>query len=244
MHQERPTRAANRASQKPRWLNDADCSTNQKNLLMSGRQTSIRLELIRPADPKREQTRLYLRHADALISAFDSFVDNDRFYFIELGLDMTYYLGGMPIRLAEPPYHLGTIIRNSLENPDLFGGVCPGCGRMLYAHSFNGSPLSGRVDLSFKCPGCGWNRYLMVSGWKVRHDALQKTQKEDRLRLLKAKVLNPGFHAAGIRELLDYVGIPVEGDPFAGERAMRKKLRDGETIIFNPDGSVIRETDR
>ena len=199
-------------------------------------------ELIRPADPLRAETRLYLRHADALISAFDSYRDNDRFYFIELGLDMTYYLGGMPLRLAEPPYHLGTIIRNSLRNPDLFSGTCPGCGRMLYAHSFNGSPLSGRIDLSFKCPDCGWNKYLMVSGWKVRHEALQNTQKEDRLRFLKAKALNPGFGAAGIRELLGFLGIPVEEDPFDDKMATRKKLRDGVTIIFNPDGSVVKET--
>ena len=211
---------------------------------MPQRQKTITQELIRPADPLRAETRLYLRHADALISAFDSYRDNDRLYFIELGLDMTYYLGGMPLRLAEPPYHLGIIIRNSLRNPDLFGGVCSGCGRMLYAHSFNGSPLSGRIDLSFKCPDCGWNKYLMVSGWKVRHDALQMTQKEDRLRLLIAKALHPGFRAAGIRELLGFLGIPVEEDPFDDKRETRKKLRDGVTIIFNPDGSVIRETDR
>ncbi|MBQ8062877.1 MAG: hypothetical protein IJ230_02960 [Clostridia bacterium] len=211
---------------------------------MSQRQETVEQELIRPADPKRATTRLYLRHADALFSAFDSFKDKDRFYFIELALDMTYYLGGAPLRLADPPYYLGTILRNSLRNPELFSGTCPQCGRTLYSHSFNGSPLSGRVDLSCKCPDCGWNSYLIVSGWRARREALKAAQGEDRLRLLKAKALHPGFKAAGIEELLDFIGVPEAERNLPPEKPKRYKMYKGTTLVFNPDGSVVKETVR
>ena len=211
---------------------------------MSQRQKIVEQELIRPADPKRATTRLYLRHADALFSAFDSFKDKDRFYFIELGLDMTYYLGGAPLRLADPPYYLGTILRNSLRNPELFSGACPQCGRTLYSHSYNGSPLSGRVDLSCKCPDCGWNRVIITSGWAKRREALKRTQGEDSLRLLKAKTLHPGFKAAPIEELLDLIGVPQSERVLPLEKPRRYKMHRGTTLVINPDGSVIKETAR
>ena len=211
---------------------------------MSLRQETVEQELIRPADPKRATTRLYLRHADALFSAFDSFKDKDRFYYIELSLDMAYYLGGAAFRLADPPYYLGTILRNSLRYPELFSGTCPQCGRTLYSHSFNGSPLSGRVDLSCKCPDCGWNKVFVASGWKKRSDALKKTQREDRLRLLKTRVLHPGFKAAPIEELLDLIGVPESARILPPEKPSRFKMYKGTTLVINPDGSVVKETVR
>ena len=64
--------------------------------------------------------KLYGRHAAALIRRFDEWKDDPRHYFIELRLDMTYYCAGLATRVADPPYHLGTVVRNSLENPELF----------------------------------------------------------------------------------------------------------------------------
>ena len=68
---------------------------------------------------------------------------------------MMYVCAGFAARVADPPYHLGTIIRNSLKNPDLFSCECPD-GHRAWAYAYSGSPLSGRFDLGMACPECGW----------------------------------------------------------------------------------------
>ena len=164
----------------------------------------------RPLDARKAATGLYLTHAAAIISSFDSWKEEDRFYFIELDLDMTYYLGRHEVLMAEPPYYLGTIVRCSLEHPELFAFPCPSCGESIFAHSFNGSPQSGRIDLSGACPRCGWKGGVEVSGWRSRSTVLRKAQKEDLPRLTKACIGPSHFTPASIVDLLRELGVPDE----------------------------------
>ena len=147
-------------------------------------------------------TILYFRNYREIISRFNDWKDIDRFYFIPLKLSMSYSIGGIIARMGESPIHLGTFLRNSFEHPDLFTTLCPKCGRALYPYGYNGSPLSGRVDLEATCD-CGWDDYVMVSGWRIRSEALKATQKSDswRYRLFKLK----GGKSATIKELLDWL---------------------------------------
>ena len=62
-------------------------------------------------------TKLDFRHASTLIAHYDDWKDVDEFYFIELRLDMAYVSTGFIARIANPPYFLGTIVRNSLLYP-------------------------------------------------------------------------------------------------------------------------------
>ena len=144
----------------------------------------------------------FFRNSREIYCHFDDWKNIDRFYFIPLRLDMTYYIGGLSLCMADGPVHLCTFIRNSLEHPDLFSFKCPKCGKTLYPYGYNGSPLSGRVDLQSTCD-CGWGGCEMVSGWRPRSVALKATQKSDswRHRLFKLK----GGRPATIRELLDWL---------------------------------------
>ena len=58
-------------------------------------------------------TKLYFRHASTLIARIDDWKGGNEFYFIELRLDMAYVSTGFIARMANPPYFLGTIVRNS-----------------------------------------------------------------------------------------------------------------------------------
>ena len=136
---------------------------------------------------------------------FDAWKDIDRFYFIPLKRNMTYSINGYRISMADDPLYLGSFIRTSLEHPDLFSFPCPHCGKRLYPYSYNGSPLSGRVDLEAECPDCGWKGYEMVSGWRVRSEALKATQKADRRRLRWVKLLHWRFKPADIEDLRKYL---------------------------------------
>ena len=136
---------------------------------------------------------------------FDAWKDIDRFYFIPLKRDTAYSINGYHISMADEPFYLGSFVHCTLEHQDLFSFPCPHCGKRLYPYSYNGSPLSGRVDLEAECPDCGWKGYEMVSGWHIRSQALKATQKTDRLRLLKAKLLHPGFKPTTIEELLKWM---------------------------------------
>lgn len=158
-----------------------------------------------------EQTvlRLYLKHAAVLFRTFDRWKDVDRFYFIPIPLNMAYYGPGWVEAVAYPPYHLGTIIRNSLKHPTLFGTTCA-CGQEAYAFSYNGSPLSGRFDLSYACPSCGSVTGTTESGWRVRSAALRETQKADRPRLRSLLGRTPDFEPASLQELLRLAGVPEE----------------------------------
>lgn len=136
---------------------------------------------------------------------FDAWKDIDRFYFIPLKRDMTYSINGYRISMADEPLYLGSFIQTSLEHPDLFSFPCPHCGKRLFPYSYNGSPLSGRVDLEAECPECGWKGYEMVSGWRVRSEALKATQKADRRRLRWVKLLHWHFKPANLLELQSFI---------------------------------------
>lgn len=156
----------------------------------------------RPQDAKGAATDLYFANAAAIISSFDSWKDDDRFYFIALDLDLSYHLGTHVVLMAEPPYHLGTIVRCALDHPELFSFLCPTCGERVYAYTLNGSPQSGRVDLSGVCPRCGWRGGVSVSGWRSRSIVLRETQREDSQRQAEAMGEPGGFSPASIEDLL------------------------------------------
>lgn len=148
----------------------------------------------------------FFRNANEIYRRFNDWKDIDRFYFIPLKLNMTYAVAGIPTRMAEPPIYLGTFVRNTLEHEELFTFPCPNCGQQLLPYGYNGSPLSGRVDLQATCPQCGWDEYVMVSGWHIRSEALTANQKADKPRLIKAKVLHlGGFNPATVEELLAWL---------------------------------------
>ena len=79
---------------------------------------------------------------------------------------------------------------SSIRQQEYAGKVikCPHCGETLYPYGYNGSPLSGRVDLQAICD-CGWSGFEMVSGWRIRSEALKAAQHSDtwRRRLFKLK---------------------------------------------------------
>ena len=109
-------------------------------------------DIRRERDLQVSLRKLYGRHAATLIRHFDEWKDDPGYYFIELRLDMTYVCSAFVARVANPPYHLGTIIRNSLENPELFSCECPHgyhartstriCAKVLF---------DSREDLKMKC---------------------------------------------------------------------------------------------
>ena len=147
----------------------------------------------------------FFRNSNEIYARYDEWKNKDRFYFIPLRLQMFYSIGGFGISMCNSPIYLGSFIRNTFKHEDLFTTPCPNCGRKLYPFGYNGSPLSGRVDLEATCPNCGWDEYVIVSGWKVRSEALKATQKEDEFRLLKAKIVHPRFKAASIQSLLEWL---------------------------------------
>jgi len=158
-----------------------------------------------------ETLRLYLKYADRLLAGFGEWKNIDRFYFIPVGLDMSYALPGGAFSIAPPPYFIGTVLRNSLINAELFGSECE-CGDRSYAYAYNGSPLSGRVDMSCACPHCGAHRTIVrTSAWGECSDALLKSQEEDEtLRLSAIRAQNPHFEPSDIRELLRCIGLRDE----------------------------------
>ena len=235
-----PLRAANRASQMPRWQSDAECSI-QKQICLMSQKTNLSAEGIRrQRDLEVQLRKLYFGQAVTLIRHFDKWKDNPEFYFIELKLDMTYFCPGFSARVAAPPYHLGTIIRNSLNNPELFSCVCPD-GHQALAYAYNGSPLSGRFDLGMACPVCGWNEWVTRCGWIVRSKTLKATQAEDAMRLAAVKFRNPDFHASDIRNLLRSLGAPEEELelPQLEHNVKRTELTNGTVILNDPDGGSV-----
>ena len=213
---------------------------------MSQKTTPPAEDIRRQRDLQVALRKLYGRHAATLIRHFYEWKDNPEYYFIELKLDMTYFCAAFSARVADPPYHLGTILRNSLKNPGLFSCECPD-GHRAYAYAYNGSPLSGRFDLGMACPECGWNEWVSRSGWRVRSEALKATQAEDAERLGALRLLHPGFGGADIRDLLRNLGVPeVELVlPPLEHRVERTEMPDGTVILNDTDGgSVIISPDR
>ena len=164
----------------------------------------VEQDALRRGDAWHLDTVRFFRNANEIYARYDEWKDEDRFYFIPLKLSMSYYIAGHIISLADGPIYLGTFIRNTLEHEDLFTASCPKCGRKLYPYGYNGSPLSGRVDLQATCT-CGWRGYVIVSGWKVRSEVLKATQRVDELRLRQTLLSHPHFKAEAIETLLRYL---------------------------------------
>lgn len=150
--------------------------------------SKVEAEALRLNDELLLDTICFFRNANEIYRRFEEWKGIDRFYFIPLKLNMAYSINGYVVRMAEGPIYLGTFVRNTLEHPEMFSFKCPRCGKTVYPYGYNGSPLSGRVDLQGVCE-CGWSDYVMVSGWRKRSDALKETQREDRFRLAKFKAL-------------------------------------------------------
>ena len=196
-------------------------------------------DIRRERDLQVSLRKLYGRHAATLIRHFDEWKDDPGYYFIELRLDMTYVCSAFVARVANPPYHLGTIIRNSLENPQLFSCECPS-GHRAYAYSYSGSPLSGRFDIGMACPECGWNDWVTRSGWKVRSEALRTMQAEDaeRLKTVKSRI---DFRVADLLDLLRSLGVPEDELilPKIEHKIKRTEMLDGTVFLFDSDGGSV-----
>jgi len=156
----------------------------------------------RPTVEQRLQTKLFYDNAGEVYAHFDEWKDDDRLYFIPLYLEMTYSCAGWVAEIAPDPVWLGSFVRCTLEHPELFQFKCPQCGKNVLPYRYNGSPLSGRVDLEAECPDCGWGKNKMVSGWRVRSEALRAIQKADRRQLRWVKLLHWRFNRTTIQDLL------------------------------------------
>lgn len=148
-----------------------------------------------------ENATLFVRHANEIYAHFNDWKSIDRFYFIPLELDMTYFIDGHRISMADGPLYLGTFVRTVLEHPELFQFKCPACGKVVLPYRFCGSPLSGRVDLEGAC-NCGWEGFESVSGWHIRAEALRAQISKDKRRLRMSRLLQTGIRSASIRDLL------------------------------------------
>ena len=167
--------------------------------------SQVESQALAAGDAAKLDTIRFIRNSNEIYRRFDDWKDIDKFYFIPLKLEMTYGIAGHNTSMANEPLCLGTFIKNTLQHPDLFTAPCPHCGHQLLPYGYNGSPLSGRVDLEATCPECGWDSFVAVSGWRIRSEALKASQKADRPRLLKATLLKHGFKASTVEELLDYL---------------------------------------
>ncbi len=145
--------------------------------------------------------------------------------------------------MAEGPIYLGTFVRNTLEHPELFTAKCPKCGRTILPYGYNGSPLSGRVDLEATCE-CGWDDYVMVSGWRVRSEALHATSGYTSLPTLSQDIACrhvmayvvayafPGYRLPPRQDIrrqaksAKYVGYGVVGYVLAGDTLGRRPRDD------------------
>lgn len=149
--------------------------------------SKVENEALRLNDEFKLDTIRFFRNSVEIYRRFNEWKGMDRFYFIPLKLSMTYSVGGVSVSMADGPVYLGTFVRTTLEHPDMFSFCCPECGKVVYPYGYNGSPLSGRVDLQGIC-NCGWQGYEIVSGWRKRSDVLKAMQAEDKLRMAKFKM--------------------------------------------------------
>ena len=193
-----------------------------------------------PQGDERIALRLYFKHAATLLREFDRWKDIDRFYYIPIKLNMAYFCAGWAAAVAFPPYFIGTILRNSIEYPNLFGTQCK-CGHQAYGYSYNGSPLSGRFDVSHACPHCGLVTRTTESGWKIRSEALKATQEEDLKRGRRMQFWHPGFEPATIQELFRYLNVPEEDLVLPPEehKITRHKLGNGRVLINDSAGGCV-----
>lgn len=193
-----------------------------------------------PQGEERIALRLYYKHASTLLQHFDEWKDIDRFYFIPLKLNMAYFCAGGATAVAFPPYFIGTILRNSLEHPELFGTQCE-CGSEAYGYAFNGSPLSGRFDISHACPCCGAHLDTTESGWRIRSNALRATQEEDLKRGRRMALLHSRFEPATIQELLHFCGLNDEDMilPPEERKITRHRLGKGRVLVSDSTGGCV-----
>ena len=147
-------------------------------------------DAVRPTEEQRLQTKLFYENAGEIYAHFDEWKNDDRFYFIPLYLEMTYSCGWVA-EMAPDPVWLGSFVRCTLEHPELFQFKCPSCGRTVLPYRYNGSPLSGRVDLEGKCE-CGWVGFQNVSGWRIRASTLRGQAAKDKMRFLRFKLQQIG----------------------------------------------------
>ena len=145
---------------------------------------------VRPTEEQRLLTRQFYQDASAIYSSYNDWKDDDSIYFIPLYLEMTYSIGGKVLEIAPDPVWMGSLVRCTLEHPELFQYRCPECGETVYAYRYAGSPLSGRVDLEGRC-GCGWKGYESVTGWRARATVLRAQVSRDRRRYLLYRALRP-----------------------------------------------------
>lgn len=195
-----------------------------------------------PQGDERIALRLYFKHAATLLREFDRWKDIDRFYFIPIKLNMAFFCPGGATAIAFPPYFIGTILRNSIEHPDLFGTVCE-CGHQAYGYAYNGSPWSGRVDMSHACPGCSKSIETTESGWRIRSEVLRATQAEDLKRGRRMQFWHRHFKPATIQELLRYLGVPEEELVLPPEehKITRHTLGNGRVLVSDSAGGFVIE---
>ena len=217
---------------------------NQKQICLMSQETNPSAEVVRRQQEREfdiSQTVLFESNAPAIFRSYEKWKDIPQCYFIKLRLNLGYYnTAGLAMWMANPPYWLGTIVRNSIEHPELFGAKCP-CGHQAYAYRYAGSPLSGSFSLNVACPECGWKGRSSRSGWMIRRDTLQESQSKDRrfLGLLKQNGID--FKVADIRDLLRYIGVPetVIANPEPAEKIERFEGPNGEVTLIDPYGGAI-----
>ena len=185
-----------------------------------------------PRGDERIALRLYFKHASILLRKFGKWKGIDRFYYIPIKLNMTFFCAGWAEAVAYPPYFIGTILRNSLEHPDLFSTECE-CGHQAYGYCYNGSPLSGRFDISHSCPCCGKEIHTSESGWRIRSIVLRETQAKDLKYGRWIQLRHQNYQPATIQDLLRYLGVSEEDLvlPPEEKNITRSKLDETKVLV-------------
>ncbi len=114
-------------------------------------------------------------------------------------------------------------------------------GHQAYGYAYNGSPWSGRVDMSLACPSCGAQMDTTESGWRIRSEALKASQTEDLKRGRRMQFLHPSFEPATIQELLRYLNVPEEDLVLPPEKhkITRHKLGNGRVLVHDSAGGFV-----
>ena len=119
-------------------------------------------------------------------------------------MQMTYSCAGWVAEMAPDPVWLGSIVRCTLEHPDLFQYSCPDCGKVVHPFRYVGSPLSGVVHLEGRCE-CGWHGVEEISGWRLRASTLRDQLNSDKLLYRKYRLLHPMANASTVLELIEWM---------------------------------------
>lgn len=149
-------------------------------------------------------TVCFFRNVEEIYSLYEEWKDKDRFYFIPLKLQLTYYPIGHTKQMTGSKIYLGTFIRTVLEHEDQFSVPCPQCGRKRYPYAFLGPSVNRIVNLEATCP-CGWEGNLKTLGWATWNVAFRTNLKFDEKRLKRVRFFHPRFQAATIKDLMDFL---------------------------------------